>query len=153
MQEVFSSGEENFGGRITFLFKLGNYIIEDFVRLVKKIFSNQIISDRSGRMARPDNRLAITLRHESQTSSVSFLHMSRLKVSFIGYIYIIAEEALLVKKFLPRAKVFLEIRVGFAPTYNSFAGYSLATWVPNHMEEGVGFEPTENFTSRRFSRA
>lgn len=55
MQEVFSSGEENFRGRITFLFKLGNYMITNFVRLVKKIFSNQIISDRSGRMARPDN--------------------------------------------------------------------------------------------------
>lgn len=66
--------------------------------------------------------------------------MSRLKVSFIGYIYIIAEEALLVKKFLPRAKVFLEIRVGFAPTYNSFAGYSLATWVPNHMVGKARFE-------------
>ena len=32
-------------------------MITNFVRLVKKIFSNQIISDRSGRMARPDNRL------------------------------------------------------------------------------------------------
>lgn len=106
MQEVFSSGEENFEGRITFLFKLGNYIIEDFVRLVKKIFSNQNISDRSGRMARPNNRLAITFRHELRTSPVSFLHMSRLKVSFIGYIYIIAEEALLVKKFLPRSRIF-----------------------------------------------
>ena len=75
MQEIFSSGEENFGGRITFLFKLGNYIIEDFVRLVKKIFSNQIISDRSGRMARLDNLPVITLRHESQTSLVSFLRL------------------------------------------------------------------------------
>lgn len=47
--------EEEVEALITCPFKLGNYIITNFVRLVKKIFSNQIISDRSGRMARPDN--------------------------------------------------------------------------------------------------